>query len=440
MENKEEKQSFIQRFTYFSAKIGNQVHLRSLRDAFTTIMPMFILAGLAVLFNNVIFPKFLSGDMLARFQTWGNVITNGTLNLASILAAAMISYFLAKNKNFENPIGAVPVSLTVLIVMMAINYSVTPVGAEKTVTVTGILTYQTLGTQGMFAGIIIGLLATEFYIRLANNKHLQINLGDQVPTAVGKAFSSLIPTLIVVSVFAVISALLAAFSTDLITLISKGIQEPLRAVNTSLPGYLLIYSFGNLLFGLGIHQTVINGVLLDPLMLVNMNENMAAVQAGKAAPHILNSDFTTVYAQMGGTGLTIPLLIAIFLFIKFRPYRDVATLAIAPGVFEINEPVIFGLPIVFNLPMIIPFVLTPVIGALVGYFATIIGFVKPLAYLVPWTTPPFLSGFVASGGDFKVVIVQIIIVVIGVFFYLPFLKVSERVARLQAAQSIETER
>ncbi|MDR0299495.1 MAG: PTS transporter subunit EIIC [Streptococcaceae bacterium] len=436
MEN-QEKPSLVERFTYFSAKIGNQVHLRSLRDAFTTIMPMFILAGLAVLFNNVVFPKFLSGDTLVSFQVWGNVIVNGTLSLASILAAAMISYFLAKNKNFENPIGAVPVSLTVLIAMMAINYSLIPVGAKKAVTVTGILTYQALGTQGMFAGIIIGLVATELYIRLASNRHLQINLGDQVPPAVGKAFSSLIPTLIVVSLFAVLSAILAGFHTDLIAIISKGIQEPLRAVNTSLPGYLLIYSFGNFLFGLGIHQTVINGVLLDPLMLVNMNQNMAAVQAGKAAPNILNSDFTTVYAQMGGTGMTIPLLIAIFIFIKFKPYRDVATLAVAPGIFEINEPIIFGLPIVFNLPMIIPFVLMPVIGALIGYFVTFIGFVKPLAYLVPWTTPPFLSGFIASGGDIKVVLVQVLIIVIGVLFYLPFLKISERVARMQAEQALE---
>jgi len=429
----EEKQSFVEKFTMFSARLGNQVHLRSLRDAFTTIMPMFIMAGLAVLANNVLFPRLLSGAMLAKFQVFGEVVINGTLNIASILAAAVIAYFLAKNKKFENPIGAVPIALTVLIVMMAINYSLIPDGAEKAVSISGILPYSALGTQGMFAGIIVGLLATELYMRLANNKHLQINLGDQVPYAVGKAFSTLIPTIITVTVFGIISAIMiSAFNTNMISIISQGIQEPLRAINTSLPGYLLIYSFGNFLFGIGIHQSVINAVLTEPFMLVNMNENMAAVQGGHAAPHILNSNFQTVYAQMGGTGVTIPLLIAIFLFIKFKPYQDVAKLGVAPSLFNINEPIIFGLPIVFNLPMIIPFVLNPIIGALIGYFATAIGFVAPLAYLVPWTTPPLISGFIGSGGDIKVVLVQIIIIVIGVIVYLPFLKISERVARLQA--------
>src|SRR5699024_699001 len=161
-------------------------------------------------------------------------------------------------------------------------------------------------------GIIIGLVSTEIFIRLASNKKLQINLGDQVPPAVGKSFASLIPTIVRLSIFAIISAILSsAFDTDLITLIAKIIQEPLKRVNTSLPGFLLIYSTGNFLFTIGIHQTVLNGSLLDPVLLVNMNENMAAANAGEEIPNIINSDFVTVYAQMGGTGLTIGLLIAV---------------------------------------------------------------------------------------------------------------------------------
>lgn len=159
---------------------------------------------------------------------------------------------------------------------------------EEAVTVGGILTYGSLGTQGMFAGILIGLLATEIYMKLANIKQLQINLGNPVPPAVGKSFSALIPTLLTLGIFAVISAvLIEAFDTDLITIISTMIQEPLRKVNTSLLGFLLIYSTGNFLFTLGIHQTVINGSLLDPLLLVNMNENMAAANAGEAAPNTI---------------------------------------------------------------------------------------------------------------------------------------------------------
>lgn len=429
------KKSFLDKFTEISIKVGNQVHLRSLRDAFTTIMPMFILAGLAVLVNNVLFPFAFKDDTLSKLQTFGNVITNGTLNIAGLLIAPMIAYYLAKNKGFSNPISATAVATSTLVVMMAMTYTVTPVGSETTVTIDGILTYSNLGTQGMFSGIIIGLLATELYMRISSIKKLQINLGDQVPPAVGRSFSSLLPSLITLSFFAVISAILITlFDTDLITMISTLIQEPLRKVNTSLLGFLLIYSTGNFLFTLGIHQTVINGSLLDPLLLVNMNENMAAINEGKEAPHIINSSFITVYSQMGGTGGTMALILAVILFVKYKPYKDVVSLSVAPGIFEINEPIIFGLPIVFNIPIMIPFIFSPVIGALIGYFATAIGFVQPLSVLVPWTTPPIISGFLASSGDWKVAFLQIIILIVTLFFYLPFLKISERVSRAQAEQ------
>ncbi|MFV8291164.1 PTS sugar transporter subunit IIC [Aerococcus viridans] len=301
------------------------------------------------------------------------------------------------------------------------------------VEVSGVVSFNELGTQGMFAGIIMGLLATEVFMKLANNKKLRINLGEQVPPAVGQGFSTMIPTIVTLSFFAIISALLSVvFHTDLVTLISTLIQEPLRAVNSSIFGYLLIYSTGNFLFTLGIHQSVINGVLTDPLLLVNMNENMNAVANGQEPMNIINSSFQAVYAQMGGTGGTLALIIAVFLVSKYQPYREVSKLSIAPGLFEINEPMIFGLPIIFNIPMMIPFVLSPVIGALIGYLATVVGFVEPLIVLVPWTTPPLISGFLASGGDLKVVLLQIIILAVTTLFYIPFLKISERVAIKQA--------
>ena len=431
-QNHPKLQKFLDEFTNISVKIGNQVHLRSLRDAFATLMPMFILAGVAALFNNVVFTWLFKGATLAKFQVFGTALTNGTLNVASILVAPMIAYFLAKNKSFENPISATVIALSAVFIMLAINVSIIPNGAKKAVNITGAVLYSQVGTKGMFAGIIIGLLATEIYMKFSKIKALKVNLGDQVPPAVGQSFTVLFPSLLTLSLFGIFAAIFAYFNTDLVTLISKLIQEPLRSINTSLPGFLLIYSSGNFLYTLGIHQTVINGSLLDPLNLVNMNENMAAVTAHKLPTHIINTDFVTVYSQMGGTGLTISLIIAVLLVSHYQPYKDVVKLAAIPGIFEINEPIIFGFPIVFNIPMIIPFVLSPVIGSLIGYFATAIGFVRPLAYMVPWTTPPILSGILSSGGDWKVVLVQILILAVCTVFYIPFIKISERVARKQA--------
>lgn len=429
----ETNKKFLDGFTTLAVKIGNQVHLRSLRDAFATTMPLFILAGIGVLANNVIFPLFAKGKFLADMQLWGNNITNGTLNISGLALAPVIGYILANNKNFKNGILAAVISLASLIIMMPTSIDLTSVKNGKTVAVTGGLSFGNLGTTGMFAGIIIGLLATELFIRFSKMKHLKINLGDNIPPAVSASFNDLIPALLTLSIFAIFSALLVLIGhTNLIELITNLIQEPLRGLTTSLPGMLVIYSVGNFLFTLGIHQSVINGTLLDPLLLINMNKNMAAFAGHKNPPYILTTSFRDTFGMIGGTGSTLCLLIAIFIFSKIKANREIANLSVAPGIFNINEPVIFGYPIVFNIPMIIPFVLTPVIGIVIAYVCTLFGWMNRVIVMTPWTTPPLLNAYLCTGGDWRAVIIQIIIIAVGVLFYLPFMFISERVMKKQA--------
>ena len=427
------RQRFIDQFTNIAFKIGNQVYLRSLRDAFAIIMPLFILAGIGVLVNNVVFPWVLHGQMLTNFQYFGTYITNGTLNVAGLLLAPTIGYCLARNKNYVNKISAAVMALGTLIIMMPNTVPVTPLAAKKAVEVSGVLTFQNVGTTGMFAGIIIGLVATELFMTLSKLKKLQINLSDAVPSAVAGSFNTMIPALITMSLFAALAAILTAgFHTDLITLITNVIQEPLRRVNTSLPGLLLIYGTGNLLFSFGIHQAVINGTLLDPVLLINMNKNMAAYAASQHIPYIINNVFRDTFGMLGGTGSTICLLIATLLFSKSRASRDITKLSFVPSLFNINEPVIFGYPIVFNFALIIPFVLMPGLGISIAYFFTAIGWMNRVVVMVPWTTPPLLNSYLATGGDWRAPVIQGFTLILGVLIYWPFLKISERVAAKQA--------
>ena len=428
MTNKSLWQKFIDRFTRISIKIGNQIHLRSLRDAFAMIMPLFILAGLGVLINNVFFPLFLKGTSLANFQTFGNLIVNGTLNIAGLIIAPVVGYCLARNRNYKNALGAAIVSLAGLIVVMPVTLQALPINGKKDVDISGFLSYSNIGVTGMFAGIIIGLIAAELFIKLSKIEKIKINLGENVPPAVSESFLTLIPTIAVISLLAIISAILfVGFHTDLIKLITTLIQEPLRRVNTSLPGFLLIYSVGNLLFGFGIHQAVINGTLLDPVLLINTNKNMQAFAAGDHVPYIITSVFRDTFGMMGGTGSTICLLVATFLFSRVKASREVTKLSIVPGIFNINEPVIYGYPIVFNIPLLIPFVLTPIISLLIAYYATVLGLMNKTVVLVPWTTPPLINGFLATGGDWRAVVVRLLSFIIGVLFYIPFMKISEQV-------------
>lgn len=146
--DKMQNSKFIAKFTEISVKVGNWVYLRSLRDAFAVILPMFIVAGIGVLLNNVVFTWFLSGDMLTKFQVIGNAIVNGTLNVAGILVAPMIGYSLARNKGFNNPIAAAAMSLASIFILMpgSIQLGTVASAGAKMATVTGGLSYLNTGT------------------------------------------------------------------------------------------------------------------------------------------------------------------------------------------------------------------------------------------------------------------------------------------------------
>ena len=233
---------FIDKFSNVAMRVGGQIHLKALRDTFATIMPLYILAGVAVLINNVVLPFILKGNALVNAQYWGTVITNGTLNISGLLVAPIVAYMLSQSKRFENPLAAAIIALSSLIVMMPNVLEVTPVGAEKGVQVSGILGFSNIGTTGLFAGIIIGLITCELFITISHIDKLQIKLGDNIPPAVANSFNVLIPVILVLAFWGIISTVLfVCFDTNLVALISKFIQEPLRKVNTSLfRSYLLI--------------------------------------------------------------------------------------------------------------------------------------------------------------------------------------------------------
>lgn len=427
-----ENSKFMDKFINFATKIGNQIHLKALRDSFAILSPLFILAGLAVLINSVFFPWLLSGDALENAQQFGSYINNGSLNIASLLLAPTLAYFLSTSRDYSNPISISISVLAIYIVMLPSSTVVEIEGVEHVVE--GVLSFQNLGTESMFAGIVVGLVATEILVKLSTIKSLRINLGEEVPPAVGVAFSLLIPIGITMSLFAAIAVILNVFfDTNLVDLIVTFIQAPLRGiVGNNLLGYLFLYSLGNFLFSLGIHQSVINGPFTDPFLLQNMNQNMLDFTNGDDIQYILTGSWKDSFPQMGGTGATISLLLAIFLFSKSSHYRQIAKLALPSGLFNINEPIIFGLPIVFNIPMIIPFVGVPVVFAVISYYATSWGLIGPTVVNIPWITPPVISGYLATAGDWRAPILQILLIILGAFIYLPFLRISERVQEQQA--------
>ncbi|MEG1046862.1 PTS sugar transporter subunit IIC [Carnobacterium sp.] len=430
----ENKMSFFDRFGMVAQKMGNQIHLRTLRDAFATFMPFMMLAGFVTLFNYVIFDpagflsSVISSGILEKIQSIGTPIASATLSITSLLIVAAISYHMCQNRNYENTIAAILVSISSLMVLTPMMTTFTPEGAKNALEIPNVIPLDYIGAAGMFVGIFVGLIATELFIKLSKNKKLQINLSGNIPPAVMKSFNVMIPIMITIVSISIVGFLVKElFHSDVNTLITTLVTAPLSKVTTGLPGFLLITSVANLFFGFGIHQAVISGSLLDPFLIQNMQENMAAYANHEEIPHIINMAFKDTFAVMGGSGNTIALLIAIFIFSRRQDYKDFAKLSVTPAVFNISEPIIFGLPIVFNISLIIPFILAPIFSLTIAYFATAMGFINHVVVQIPWTTPPVISGFLATAGDWRAAFLQIIIIAVSVFIYLPFLRIDEKV-------------
>ncbi|MDN5372171.1 MAG: cellobiose system component [Carnobacterium sp.] len=432
--DKTRRDIIFEKFGLIATKLGNQIHLRTLRDAFATFMPFMMLAGFVTLINYVILEptgfmgKIVDPDTLTTIQQIGESIANGTLSITTLLIVAAVSYHMCVSRDYSNHIAAVLVSISTFVVLTPMATMFTPENASEAIEVTGIIPVSHTGASGMFVGIFVGLLATELFIKLSNNEKLQIKLSGNIPPAVLKSFNVLIPIIITVTSFAIISfAINQLFNMDVNALITTIITGPLSKITTGLPGFLLITSVANLFFGFGIHQAVISGPLLDPFLIQNMQENMAAYANKEEIPHIINMAFKDTFAVMGGSGNTIALLIAIFIFSRRKDYKDFAKLSVAPAIFNISEPIIFGLPIVFNISLIIPFVLAPIFSLTIAYFATAAGWINHVVVQIPWTTPPVISGFLATGGDWRAALLQVLIIAASVFIYLPFLRVDEKV-------------
>lgn len=251
--NNSTKQGIADRFAFVAQKLGAQIHLRSLRDAFASIMPFMILAGFMTLINYVILEpagfmgNLVNPDTLTTWQSIGVSIANGTLNIMTLLVAVAISYHLCVNRGYKNVIAPILVVLSTMIVVTPLTTTFSPEGSTRSFLISNVIPVSYTSASGMFVGIIVGLLATDLFIKLSSNKKMQINISGNIPPAVIKSFNVLIPIMVNVIIFAVASFLLnQVFNMDFNTLISTIITKPLSYVTTSLPGFLLITSIANL--------------------------------------------------------------------------------------------------------------------------------------------------------------------------------------------------
>lgn len=413
-----------------AGKISNQKHMASIKNAFYTLMPVILTGAFATLIANVVCSTTTEGISLAKvpglawlgnFTDLFNAVNYATLNFFTIAAVVLIGMELAKQSGMgESPDSGI-VALCSYVATLS-TVVVTEVNGVE-VEVADVLSKDYTAARGLFLGMVVALLSVEIYSRLVKSHVFDIKMPDSVPPNVTKSFSSLLPFALTVLIFGAINfATSNLLGLTLYEIVYTFLQRPLESVMQGLPGLLILMLVAQLFWCIGIHGNQIIKAVRDPLLNAAILANTDLVAAGvtdMAQYNIINMSFWDTYGSLGGSGCTLGLIIAIFLFSHRADYKAIAKLSVGPAIFEINECMTFGLPIVLNPYLVIPFIITPLITLSIGYFATATGFAGVALYAMPWTTPPILSAWLSTGGSIGAVITQVVCIVVSVLIYTP---------------------
>lgn len=398
-------------------KLSKNKYLAAIRDGFVSIMPLIITASLFTLINCVFVGE---GNYLDKwfglpctgFAKIGGVIGSASMSIMAILLVFTTAKALAKEYKLDTSIAGA----TAVTCFLCLTPFVADAKLGEYVT-----TYY-LGAAGMFTAFISALLSVEVMKFLLGFKALIIKMPDSVPTGIARSFNAIIPVALTVIAFALLRVGTDAMGAPLNDLIFKWIQTPFTAIISSPIGLVVIYLLYMLLWGFGIHSAYIFNPILEPIYLASLATNMAAIQSNSVATEVITKPFLDSVAFMGGAGNMLALVIAIFLVSKREDYRVIGKLGLVPSLFNISEPLMFGLPVVMNPILIIPMIGATLAGLGVGALATQIGIMAHTYVAIPWTTPPVISAFLATGGDIMSGVVGFVILVVSVLIYIPFVK------------------
>ena len=429
-----------------ATKITSQRHMSAIKNAFTALLPIIITGAFCTLFSNVVCSTTTTGISLAKLpgMAWLEGLTGmftaanyATLNFLTIGTVVLIAIELGKQLKHKEIIVPI-IALASYISLCDTFTNITVEGMDDLINVANVIPKEFTNAQGLFLGMIVAMVSIEIYCRVADSGKLSIKMPDTVPTNVSQSFNVLFPgvvTILLISGFGLLFQ--TVFGISVYNAISACIQTPLRGVLTGLPGYLLIFGLSCVFWVIGIHGTQVLKPVYQATMLEAVVSNTDAVQNGQAPQFILNETFISCFTTMGGAGITIGLVIALLFASKRDDYKAIAKLSLAPGLFNINETMTFGLPIVLNPMFMIPFILTPILTASFAYVMTTIGFCGTMVYAVPWTTPPLLIAWLGSGGSIGAVITQAICIVISIVVYLPFVFATNKQAKSEAEKQVQ---
>lgn len=441
-----------------ASAIGRNKFLIAIRDGFLVSTPLLIAGSIFLLLANFPIPAWVDfvenwyiGDL--SFASLLSKCSDATFSLMAIFAVVGIGYSMAREEN-TTPIFGAAVALMSWFILMPFSFNAKisslmdatgelvniPEGANAVV---GGLQFGWLGSKGLFVGIIVAITSVLLYAWV-ERKGWVIKMPAGVPPTVVASFSALIPATIVMFVFFLINIIFVACGTTAFDFIFTFLQTPLLGLGDTLGAMIVAYIFLHLFWFFGINGGSVVGAVFNPILQTLALENLDLYREVGAAgytvangAHIISQQFQDLFATFGGCGSTLSLLIAMLLFCKSKRVLELGKLSLVAGIFNINEPIVFGLPIVLNPVIAIPFILVPTMNIILTYFAMDMGMFPPCNGInIPWTMPVIISGFLST--NWVGALFQAFLLVLGVFVYLPFIKILDRQYLAEEKEAADT--
>ncbi|WP_125707841.1 PTS sugar transporter subunit IIC [Lacticaseibacillus porcinae] len=438
-DSQEGKAGFIERYMMpVAVKLSQNKPLIAIRDGITLAMPMIIIGSIFLILGS--FPITAWTTWIAATMIHGvsvaaifTKIVNGSFGLLGLIGCFGIASSYAEQHHTDGKSAGV--------IALGSFFVVTPsIMSGDKVPLEG-MPYGYLGSKGLFIAIIIGLVAGGIFQWFINH-NVQIHMPDTVPPAVAKSFSALIPGAVIITLFGAVYAIFTWTGLGNIhDLLLHILSKPLGLLGDTYGGTLVAVLLNSAFWFVGIHGANVVNNIISPIWLMNTDANRLLFKAGKLTinhgGHVITQPFIDNFVFMGGGGATLGLVLAIGIIVfskrASKQLEVLAPLTITPGIFNINEPTMFGMPIVLNTSLIIPFILAPMINVTTTYIAMATGIV-PLCIgaVVPWTMPPIISGFLATNA-WQASVLQAINIVLDILIYLPFLMVVNKQQKLEEA-------
>ncbi|XUB58772.1 PTS system, cellobiose-specific IIC component [Enterococcus sp. DIV0724b] len=412
--------------------IGNQRHLQAIRNGLISILPLTIVGSFFTILLNLPIPGY--SEMIAPYLAALDVPFRFTVGLMSLYAAFTIGSFLGNTYKLDKITSGFLSMLATLLMVMPVNLQEGVDVAGNAVAGGRYIPITPLGSQGLFGAIVAALISVEIY-RFTKEKKLEIKMPEGVPPVVGESFAALLPTLLVILVFWVPRHF---FNFNLNDLLSVAIS-PLKVFLTgnNIFGGIITQFMICLFWALGIHGHAVLGPIIRPFWDQAIIENAELFQNGTSAfqlPNIFTEQFYQWYAQMGGTGATLA-LVCLFLFSKSKYLKQLGKLSILPGIFNINEPVIFGTPIVMNPLLAIPFIIVPIVNTILVYIVTALGWMPKMMVKPPFSIPAPLGALITSNWNWVACVMVFVCFAVSLAIYYPFFKMFEKIQVEQEKQA-----